>query len=236
MDALAMIVILAGEFLAVGRHHRADRRAARQGQGDEQQGQEDGPGDGTGLAHQNLLPTEGLISRATPSWTTTTPFLHLDDNAWRDLCEINVIGSANSIRLGALRMRERGGLIIAVSSAISSAPQIGNVHYVTTKAALNMMIKGAACELGRFGIRVNGLLPGLTPTDLADVEVPPALFEQHIARTALGRVSNPDEQGNCAVFLASDASRFITGQLIAVDGGLSTQAASDLSLISDPAF
>src|SRR4030088_3097748 len=81
------------------------------------------------------------------------PFLLLDDAAWRYCCELNIIGTASTFRHAALAMRERGGSLIAISTAASAAPEVSMASYTCTKAAVDMMVRAAAWELGPFGIR-----------------------------------------------------------------------------------
>ncbi len=161
---------------------------------------------------------------------TAGPFLYLDEQAWRSICELNIVGTANTIRSAAWQMRKNGGgSIVAISSAAAVAPEVSNSHYSTTKAAVNVMVQNAAWELGRFGIRVNSLMPGYTLSHAMQSNTPDSSHRELIARTALGRPARPEEHGDLIAFLASDAASYITGQVIGVDGGMTVQPMADLS-------
>ncbi len=157
------------------------------------------------------------------------PFLLADDAAWRYCCELNIIGTASTFRYAALRMRERGGLLIAISTAASAAPEVGMATYTSTKAGVDMMVRAAAWELGAFGIRVNSLQPGYVPTGSTEDSFPPGLADQLLERTALRRSGTPADIGAMVVHLASPAGAWTTGQVIAIDGGMTVQPMADLS-------
>jgi NAD(P)-dependent dehydrogenase (short-subunit alcohol dehydrogenase family) len=114
-------------------------------------------------------------------------------------------------------MQERGGCVINIASVggLTVEPIIG--IYNTTKAALIHLTKTLAAELAP-GVRVNAIAPGLVKTDMARALWEPA--EQQLGkRTPLGRLGEPDDIGKAALFLASDLSSWITGQVLVVDGG-----------------
>lgn len=110
------------------------------------------------------------------------------------------------------------GSIINVSSLAAIRPTVMLALYSTFKAALDGMTKSFALEFGEFGVRVNTILPGLFETELADA-FSPEQKKQAIAKTPLGRLGAPAEIGHAALFLASDASAYITGTSLIVDGG-----------------
>ena len=162
------------------------------------------------------------------------PFLLLDDEAWRFCCELNVIGTASTIRHAALAMRERGGAIVAISSAASAAPEKSMAAYTSTKAALDMMVKCAALELGPFGIRVNSIQPGFVPHEALEQIFPKELQRELIEeRTPLRRAGKPEDVGDMVVHLAGSGGAWVTGQVIGVDGGMTAQAMGDLTPIAE---
>ncbi len=162
------------------------------------------------------------------------PFLLLDDEAWRFCCELNVIGTASTIRHAALAMRERGGSIVAISSAGAAAPEKSMAAYSSTKAALDMMVKCAARELGPYGIRVNSIQPGFVPHAVLEQVFPDELRRELIEqRTPLRRAGKPEEIGDMVVYLAGSGGSWITGQVIGVDGGMTAQAMGDLTPIAE---
>jgi NAD(P)-dependent dehydrogenase (short-subunit alcohol dehydrogenase family) len=159
------------------------------------------------------------------------PFLLLSDDAWRFCCELNIIGTASTFRHAALAMRDHGGSLVAISTAASSAPEVSMSAYTATKAAVDMMVRAAAWELGRFGIRVNSILPGYVPTDATENSFTPALAADLLQRSALRRNGTPADIAALAVHL-SQPGGWITGQVIGVDGGMTVQPMADLTDIS----
>jgi NAD(P)-dependent dehydrogenase (short-subunit alcohol dehydrogenase family) len=159
------------------------------------------------------------------------PFLLLDDKAWRFCCDLNIIGTASTFRYAALAMREHGGSLVAISTAASSAPEVAMSAYTSTKAAVDMMVRAAAWELGVYGIRVNSILPGFVPTGSTEGSFTPELEKDLLARSALKRSGTPEDIGGMVVHL-SQPDGWITGQVIGVDGGMTVQPMADLSDIS----
>lgn len=159
------------------------------------------------------------------------PFLLLSDDAWRFCCELNIIGTASTFRHAALAMRDHGGSLVAISTAASSAPEVSMSAYTSTKAAVDMMVRAAAWELGVYGIRVNSILPGYVPTDATEGGFTPALSADLLERSALKRNGTPEDIGTFVVHLSRPGS-WITGQVIAVDGGMTVQPMADLTDIS----
>jgi NAD(P)-dependent dehydrogenase (short-subunit alcohol dehydrogenase family) len=160
------------------------------------------------------------------------PFLLLDDSAWRFCCELNIIGTASTFKYAALAMREHGGSLIAISTAASSAPEVSMAAYSATKAAVDMIVRAAAWELGVFGIRVNSILPGYVPTEGTEGSFTPELSAELLERSALKCSGTPADIGAMVVHLAQPSGSWITGQVIAVDGGMTVQPMADLTAIS----
>lgn len=140
-------------------------------------------------------------------------------SAVRESFQVNVFSSLLFTQLiGKSMMRSRQGSVIFLSS--SAAFDGGsNIEYSAGKAALVGAVRRLAVELGSFGIRVNALAPGLTDTDMGGItsEEVKAIA---VNRNVMKRLGKPEEIADAAVFLASDLSRFITGQTLRVDGGL----------------
>lgn len=163
------------------------------------------------------------------------PFLYLDEAAWTDVCQLNLVGTANTMRTAAWNMRAHGGgTIVAISTAAAVGPEICAAHYSATKAGVDMLVRNAAQELGHFGIRVNSLQPGVTVTESSrrfyHEGVP--VFDDLMRRTPLGRAAEPEEMGDTVVYLASPAGSYVTGQVFAVDGGLSVPPMADLQAMA----
>ena len=160
------------------------------------------------------------------------PFLLLDDDAWRFCCELNIVGTASTFKYAALAMRAHGGSLVAISTAASSAPEVSMAAYTSTKAAVDMMVRSAAWELGVFGIRVNAIQPGYVPTEGTEGAFTDELSADLLERSALKRSGTPDDIGALVVHLAQPAGAWITGQVIGVDGGMGVQPMADLSDLS----
>jgi NAD(P)-dependent dehydrogenase (short-subunit alcohol dehydrogenase family) len=113
-----------------------------------------------------------------------------------------------------------GGSVINVSSLASVRPSPHTVVYAAAKAGLNAVTRAASQELGSKGIRVNAIVCGTFHTDSFDCSIPnPELEKQLSSRIPLGRIAGPDEIVGTALFLASDASAYMTGALLSLDGG-----------------
>ncbi|MGZ8364345.1 MAG: SDR family oxidoreductase [Caulobacteraceae bacterium] len=147
--------------------------------------------------------------------------LDIEDDAFRKIFENNVIANNWLCQLVAPQMRERkDGAIIIVSSigGLRGSPVIG--AYNVSKAADFQLARNLAVELGRDNIRVNCIAPGLIRTDFARaLWENPDLLKKTTRATPLDRIGEPDEIAGAAVFLASQAGAFMTGQKIVIDGG-----------------
>ena len=113
-----------------------------------------------------------------------------------------------------------GGSIINITSIGAELGFPNNPAYIAAKGALKQLTRSLALDLGSFGIRVNNIGPGYFRTDMTKGSWnDPQLEEDRIRRTILGRWGEPDDLAGAAIFLASEASRYITGQDLYVDGG-----------------
>ena len=127
-----------------------------------------------------------------------------------------------TVGLGPAMIERGGGSIINVSSVASLRGPVGRVAYSATKGAIDAMTRALAADWGPRGIRVNGINPGLIVTEMTEerLEENPGLVEELAARTALRRLGDPEDVAEVAVFLASEAARYVTGETIVVDGGM----------------
>ena len=122
------------------------------------------------------------------------------------------------------------GAIVNISSLNAHVPLFGGSAYASGKAGVEMFTKNAALELGRNGIRVNAILPGLVATPLTARFIGnEALYQDYIQRIVLGRAASPEEIAAPTLFLASDEARYVTGTSLVVDGGWEITNYPDLS-------
>jgi NAD(P)-dependent dehydrogenase (short-subunit alcohol dehydrogenase family) len=141
---------------------------------------------------------------------------------WDRLIAVNLTGVFNCVQAAIPAMRARQGasiLNIASVSADKGGGAIGNVWYGATKAGVVAMTKGLGRDLAPSGIRVNAISPAVLETDMVRDRLTPEMRQRLLARFPLGRFATLDDVALLAVFLASDAASFITGETIAVDGG-----------------
>ncbi|TFY97726.1 glucose 1-dehydrogenase [Ramlibacter humi] len=151
-----------------------------------------------------------------------SPFAEFPVDAWRRLSSTNIDSVFLAGRAVAQRMIPRGrGKIINICSVQSELGRPGIAPYAATKGAVKMLTKGMAIDLGRFGIQVNGLGPGYFKTELTQALVQDAAFTDWLSkRTPAGRWGEVHELAGAAIFLASDASSFVSGHILYVDGGI----------------
>ncbi len=146
--------------------------------------------------------------------------MRMSPENWRDVLETNLFGAFWMTKAVTRPMlKARGGRIINISSVSGQAGQTGQANYSAAKAGIIGLTKATARELASRGITVNAIAPGFVLTELTK-GLPEALQNEITARTPLGRFGTTDEIANAVAFLASDEAAYITGQVLAVDGGL----------------
>jgi 3-oxoacyl-[acyl-carrier protein] reductase len=151
-----------------------------------------------------------------------TPALNQSMENWEGLFRINTTSTFLGCREAARLMKDTGGgAIINISTKMGSAGSAENACYCSAKAAVEMMTRCLAAEWACHNIRVNAIAPGVTLTEptYRVVEGKPTLEAALQFRTPLGRFAKPEEIGKVAVFLASDMASYVTGAIIACDGG-----------------
>lgn len=150
------------------------------------------------------------------------PILDSTDLAWEKTMDVNLKGPYMLSREAAKVMVDNGGgSIINISSVAGLVASPNQGIYSITKAGLIMLTKVMARELGRKGIRVNCICPGVVKTKLSEAMWENPEAEKHVASLkALGRVGTTDELAGAALYFASDASSFTTGAVLTVDGGM----------------
>lgn len=149
------------------------------------------------------------------------PFDEIPLDEWARVLHVNITGCFYCARAVAPHMRAaRAGSIINISSAAYVMGRPNYLHYTTSKAAVVGMTRSLARELGQYDVRVNAVLPGAVETEIARETVSPEQMRFQIAQRSLARVEEPADLVGVVLFLASSDSRFITGQSLVVDGGL----------------
>lgn len=133
---------------------------------------------------------------------------------------VNLKGAFNMIKHTYMHFaKQRGGRIINISSVSGLAGNAGQANYASAKAALVGLTKSLAKELASRSVTCNCIAPGFIRTDMTDA-MPDNIREQAVANIPLKRMGNPEDVAAAALFLASDLSSYITGEVIKVDGGL----------------
>src|SRR4029079_5664043 len=144
----------------------------------------------------------------------------IPESSMSDTFEVNAIALIRNMQVAARLMRRaQSGSIINLSSIMGVHGNPGDVAYACTKAAMIDMTKAPAKELAPTGIRVNAIAPGFIDTDLTR-SIPRAAFDQRLSSVGMGRIGRPEDVANVALFLASDAASYVTGQVIGVDGSM----------------
>lgn len=149
------------------------------------------------------------------------PALEVPEEEWRAVWDVNVDGLWHCSRVvGAQMVERRAGVIVnigSISAMIVNRPQM-QPAYNASKAAVHQLTKSLAAEWAPYGVRVNALAPGYTKTEMAPVDEP--RFRRHwIEDAPMERYATPAELGPSLLYLASDASSFVTGSVLVVDGG-----------------
>jgi NAD(P)-dependent dehydrogenase (short-subunit alcohol dehydrogenase family) len=149
------------------------------------------------------------------------------EETWRQIMDINLDAVFRCCRAALAPMRRQGGGVIlnvgSMSGIVSNIPQ-NQVGYNSSKAAVHMMTKSLASEVAAENIRVNAVAPGYIETDLSRGGMAnPEWFPIWRNMTPMGRVGQPEEVAAAALFLCSQASSYITGEVLVIDGGYTTR-------------
>ena len=153
---------------------------------------------------------------------TRTAMLHkMTQDQWQDVLAVHLSGSFNCLQAVVDGMIERRyGRIIFVTSAAGVLGTIGQINYSAAKAGVLGMTKSAAKELARFNITANAIAPGAATPMTETIRTDDRFKDKYLDRIPLGRWAEPQEIAPVFLFFASDASSYVTGQVIAADGGM----------------
>ncbi len=168
-------------------------------------------------AHHRILD----ILVTTPSINIRKPLVRYADEEFDRVVGLNLKGSFRVMRAaGEVMARQGRGSMIVISSIRSQVVEPGQGIYAATKAGLVQIARTLAAELGPQGVRVNAIAPGVVDTPLTrPIKDHPEWYQAYAAKSALGRWASVEEMAGPVVFLASDASSFVTGAVLFVDGG-----------------
>ena len=146
--------------------------------------------------------------------------MKMSEEDFDKVLDTNLKGAFNTIRFASRQMlRQKGGRIINMSSVVGVSGNAGQANYAASKAGVIGLTKAAARELASRGITVNAIEPGFIETDMTDV-LSDKVKEASEAQIPLGHFGKPEDVAAAAAFLASEEARYITGQVLHVDGGM----------------
>jgi NAD(P)-dependent dehydrogenase (short-subunit alcohol dehydrogenase family) len=158
------------------------------------------------------------------------PILSLPVESWRQAVDVNLIGTFLTVKHAGAAMRDAGGgSIVAISSIAGLLTHRFLAPYCATKAAIEMLVRCAADELGPQKIRVNAVRPGLVPTDMSlPLTEDRVITEDYLAQMPLKQLGKPEDVAEAVRYLAGPESAWVTGQIFGVDGGHSLRRGPNL--------
>ena len=171
------------------------------------------------LRRQVNLEVDILINNAGINVLNAVPAIDLA--TFEEMQRVNLTAALRLIQCFAPGMARRGwGRVLSMSSILGLRARQRRAAYSITKAGLEALTRSVAVEFGPMGVLANSLAPGFVDTDLTSQNNPPEVMAEIAARIPLGRLAKPAEIAKVAAFLVSDENTYLTGQTIAVDGGL----------------
>jgi 3-oxoacyl-[acyl-carrier protein] reductase len=174
--------------------------------------------DGVGKVLDKLGRIDILINNA--GITKDGLLIRMDDAQWDRVLDINLKGTFLCTRAVAKHMlKQRRGRIVSIASIVGLIGNPGQANYAASKAGIIGMTKAVAKELASRGITCNAIAPGFIKTEMTDA-LPEAARQRLMEAIPMGTLGDPADVAQAALFLVSDAARYITGQVVVVDGGL----------------
>ncbi len=154
--------------------------------------------------------------------TKDTLLMRMTEEMWDEVIRVNLKSMFNTVKAATkVFMKQKSGSIINMSSVVGLKGNAGQANYAASKSGIIGFTKSVALELGSRNIRCNAIAPGFIETEMTDV-LDPKVVEGWVQAIPLRRAGKADDVANCAVFLASDLSAYISGQVLQVDGGMLT--------------
>ncbi|SCG83483.1 3-oxoacyl [Proteiniborus sp. DW1] len=146
--------------------------------------------------------------------------MRMSEDEWDNVIDVNLKGVFNVTKCLIRNMiKQKDCSIINIASIVGVSGNAGQCNYSASKAGVIGFTKSLAKEVGKKNIRVNAIAPGFISTDMTD-KLPEKIIDQYLEKITLQRLGEPDDIANAVAFLASDMSKYITGQVIVVDGGI----------------
>ena len=185
---------------------------------------------------EDVVKDAGRIDMLVNNFGTSNPgkdldFAHTDPQVFLDTVNLNLRSVFMASQAAAKHMANHGGSIINISSVGGLVPDISQVAYGTSKAAINYLTKLIAVQEAKHNIRCNAVLPGMTATEAVEKNLTEEFRNLFLRHIPLGRIGLPEEIAEAVVYFASDASAYTTGQILTVSGGfgLATPVYGDLA-------
>lgn len=143
---------------------------------------------------------------------------------WDDIFDGNLRGTFWAVKCALPYMQERGGSIVNIGSMAACGGDLQGTAYAASKAGVDMLTKDVALQYGKDNIRCNCVRPGLIVTPQNEPRIPDALKKIYLDNICVTRYGRPEDIGHLCVYLGSDESAYMTGQILTVDGGLNTHS------------
>src|ERR1700678_1066467 len=152
--------------------------------------------------------------------TQRIPTIECSEKLWNNIMEVTLTGTLRACQIfGATMLKQKSGRIINIASLATFVAFMEVAPYGASKAAVGALTRSLAVEWAQSGVCVNAIAPGIIPTELNDSLLDSPRGKELLMRTPMGRYGHQDELVGAAVYLASEASAFTTGQILTVDGG-----------------
>ena len=185
---------------------------------------------------EDVVRDAGCIDVLVNNFGTSNPgkdldFAHTDPQVFLDTVNLNLRSVFMASQAAAKHMANHGGSIINISSVGGLVPDISQVAYGTSKAAINYLTKLIAVQEAKHNIRCNAVLPGMTATEAVEKNLTEEFRNLFLRHIPLGRIGLPEEIAEAVCYFASDTSAYTTGQVLTVSGGfgLATPVYGDLA-------